>query len=199
MSELVFNRVILERNNRTLMIISCVSLVLNLILVLGLMQAFHRPPLVVFAKDGQITVLKTKDLGVNEALLKDFIRIIAGQYLSFSVDSLPHQIDAIRPYLGEKSIQNIMQSYKVNKPIIESENISQQFIVDTITVTKNSNPFWVEVEGLSNIHTNDNDKSSPKTYIFEVTKVKPTEVNPYGFLMTDVIEKDKSLTKDKNS
>jgi hypothetical protein len=40
MSELVFNRVILERNNRTLMIISCVSLVLNFILVLGLMQAF---------------------------------------------------------------------------------------------------------------------------------------------------------------
>jgi hypothetical protein len=54
-----------------------------------------------------------------------------------------------------------MQSYKDNKSIIESENISQQFIVDTITVTKNSNPFWVEVEGLSNIHTNDNDKSMP--------------------------------------
>jgi hypothetical protein len=44
---------------------------------------------VVFSKDGQITVLKTKALSFNEALLKDFIRLIAGQYLSFSVDSLP--------------------------------------------------------------------------------------------------------------
>jgi hypothetical protein len=198
MSELVFNRVILERNNRTLMVLSAVSLVINFILVLGLMQAFYRPPLVVFSKDGQITVLKTKSLGVNEALLKDFIRLIAGQYLSFSVNSLPHQIDAIRPYLGPKAIQNILQSYKDNQPIIQSEGISQQFIVDTITVTKNSNPFWVEVEGESNIHASDSDKSMPMTYIFEVTRVKPTEDNPYGFLMTDVIQKDKTLIKDRN-
>ena len=196
MSELVFNRVILERNNQTLLIVSVVSVAINLILVLGMLQAYHRPPLVVFAKDGEITVLKTKALGVNEALLKDFIRLIAGQYLSFSVNSLPHQIDSIRPYLGAKSIQNILQSYKDNQPIIQGENISQQFIVDTITITKNSNPFWVEVEGISNIHTTDNDKSLPMTYIFEVTRVKPTEQNPYGFLMTDVIEKDKSKTKD---
>jgi len=196
MSELVFNRVILERNNQTLMILSCVSLVLNFIFVLGLMQSFHRPPLVVFANDGQITVLKTKALGVNEALLKDFIRLIAGQYLSFSVNSLTSQIDAIRPYLGEKSIQNILQSYKDSQPLIQSEHISQQFVVNAINITKNSNPFWVEVEGVSNIHTTDNDKSIPMSYVFEVTRVKPTEKNPYGLLMTDVIEKDKSKTKD---
>ena len=45
MSELVFNRVILERNNRTLLIVSVVSVAVNLVLVLGLVQAFHRPPL----------------------------------------------------------------------------------------------------------------------------------------------------------
>jgi len=178
------------------MILSCVSLVLNFIFVLGLMQSFHRPPLVVFANDGQITVLKTKALGVNEALLKDFIRLIAGQYLSFSVNSLTSQIDAIRPYLGEKSIQNILQSYKDSQPLIQSEHISQQFVVNAINITKNSNPFWVEVEGVSNIHTTDNDKSIPMSYVFEVTRVKPTEKNPYGLLMTDVIEKDKSKTKD---
>ena len=196
MSELVFNRVILERNNRTLLIVSVVSVAVNLVLALGLMQAFHRPPLVVYAKDGEITVLKTKSLGVNEALLKDFIRLIAGQYLSFSVKSLPHQIDVIRPYLDAKSIQNILQSYKDNQPIIESQNISQQFIVNTIIITKNSDPFWIEVQGISNIHTTNNEKSLPMTYIFEVTRVKPTEQNPYGFLMTDVIQKDKSKTKD---
>lgn len=86
MSELVFNRVILERNNRTLMILSCVSLVINLVLVLGLMRVSQRPPLLVYAKDGEITVLKTESLSVNETLLKDFIRLIAGQYLSFSVN-----------------------------------------------------------------------------------------------------------------
>ena len=152
MSELVFNRVILERNNRTLMILSCVSLALNFVLVIGLMQAFKKSPLVVYTEDGAITVLKTKLLSVDETLLKDFTRLIAGQYLSFSVNSLPKQIDAIRPYLGEKVIQNILQSYKDNKAIIESEHISQQFIVDAVTVTKNSNPFWLEVDGTSNIH-----------------------------------------------
>ena len=162
------------------------------------MQAFKKPPLVVYAEDGEITVLKTKSLSVDETLLKDFTRLIAGQYLSFSVNSLPKQIDAIRPYLGEKVIQNILQSYKDNQAIIESEHISQQFIVDNVTVTKNSNPFWLEVDGTSNIHAADNDRSMPMAYIFEVTKVKSTENNPYGFLMTDVIEKDKSITKDKN-
>ncbi len=198
MSELVFNRVILERNNRTLMILSAISFLLNFILVLGLMRSFQKPPLVVYAQDGEITVLKTKSLIVDETLLKDFIRLIAGQYLSFSVNSLPKQIDSIRPYLGFKSIQNILQAYKDNKAIIESENISQLFIVDTITVTKNSDPFWVEITGVSNIHASDNDKSIPMTYIFEVTKVKSTEDNPYGFLMTDVMQKDKPITKDKN-
>lgn len=198
MSELVFNRVILERNNRTLMILSSISLVLNFVLVLSLMRTSQKPPLVVYAQDGEITVLKTKSLSVDETLLKDFIRLIAGQYLSFSVNSLPKQIDAIRPYLGLKAIQNILQSYKDNQSIIQSENISQQFIVNTLTITKKSNPFWVEVEGLRNIHSADNDKSMPMTYIFEVTKVKPTEENPYGFLMTDVIEKDKLITKDGN-
>ena len=198
MSELVFNRVILERNNRTLMILSCISLALNFVLVIGIMQAFKKPPLVVYAEDGEIAVLKTKSLNVDETLLKDFTRLVAGQYLSFSVNSLPKQIDAIRPYLGEKVIQNILQSYKDNKAIIESEHITQQFIVDNITVTKNSNPYWLEVDGTSNIHASDNDKCMPMAYIFEVTKVKSTEGNPYGFLMTDVIEKDKSITKDRN-
>jgi hypothetical protein len=160
------------------------------------MRASQRPPLLVYAKDGEIAVLKTKSLSVNETLLKDFIRLIAGQYLSFSVNSLPKQIDTIRPYLGPKSIQNILQSYKDNQPIIQSENISQQFIVNALTITKNSNPFWVEVEGTCNIHAGDNDKSMPMSYIFEVTRVKATEENPYGLLMTDVIEKDKSITKD---
>ena len=198
MSELVFNRVILERNNRVLMILAVVSVLLNFVLVLGLLRSLQKPPLVVYYEGGEINVLKTKSLAVDETLLKDFTRLVANQYLSFSVNSLPKQIDDIRPYLGSKAIQSILQAYKDNKAIIESENISQQFIVDTITVTKNTNPFWVEVTGLSNIHTSDNDKSMPMTYIFEVTKVKSTESNPYGLLMTDVMQKDKTITKDRS-
>ena len=56
MSELVFNRVILERNNRTLALLVVISLVLNFVLVLGLIRAHQKPPLVVYAKDGQIAV-----------------------------------------------------------------------------------------------------------------------------------------------
>ncbi len=62
MSELVFNRVILERNNRTLTLLSIVSLVLNFVLVLGIMRVYQKPPLVVYAQEGQISVLKTKTL-----------------------------------------------------------------------------------------------------------------------------------------
>ena len=116
--------------------------------------------------------------------------MIAGQYLSFSGLSLPQQIEGIKPYLASKPVENILASFKNNQAAIEKENISQQFVVNAITITKKTNPFWLEVEGSRNIHANGNDKSVPITYILEIKKVIPTEQNPYGFLMTDIIEAD---------
>ncbi len=194
MSELVFNRVILEKNNRTLTLLAIVSLLLNFVLVLGIMRVYQKPPLVVYAQEGQISVLKANTLQTDEALLKDFIKLIASQYLTFTADSLPKQIEGIRQYMAVKPTETILDSFKNNQAVIEKQNISQQFVINTITITK-TNPFWVEVEGIRNIHANGNDKSIPMTYVFEIKRVNPAESNPYGFLMTDIIEKDKPANK----
>ena len=189
MSELVFNRVILEKHNRILTWLVVVLLGLNFLFIFWFMRAWERPPLVVFAKEGEITVLKSKDLKMDEAFLRDFVRMIIGQYLSFSVLSLPQQIEGIRPYLAPKPAEAILASFRNNQKVIEKESISQQFVVSAMTITKKNDPFWIEVQGTKNIHASGNDKSGAVTYILEVKKIKPTENNPYGLLMTDIIEK----------
>ena len=195
MSELVFNRVILERNNQTLMILSVISFLINFILVLGLLKAYQRPPLIAYVQDGEISVLKTKSLAVDETLLKDFARYIASQYLTFTADSLPKQIDGLRPYLALKPAEAILDSLKDNQAIIEKDNISQQFVISNVVITKPTDPFWVEIEGTRNIHAAGNDKTVAITYVMEVKKVKATEGNPYGLIMDDIIEKDKLFNK----
>ncbi len=177
------------------MILSSISLLLNFILVLGLLKAYQRPPLVVYAQDGQISVLKTKTLAVDETLLKDFARYIASQYLTFTADSLSKQIDAIRPYMAPKPVEAILDSFRDNQTIIQKDNISQQFVISNVAITKPTNPFWVEIEGTRNIHAAGNDKTVNITYVMEVKKVKATEGNPYGLIMDDIIEKDKLIKK----
>ncbi|MDO8674750.1 MAG: TraE/TraK family type IV conjugative transfer system protein [Candidatus Omnitrophota bacterium] len=189
MSELVFNRVILEKHNRVLTWGLMILLGLNLIFVFWFMRASGQPPLIVFAKDGQLEVLKSRDLKMDEAFLKDFVKMVTGQYLSFSVSSLPKQIEGIKPYLAPKSAETILASFKNNQTVIEKESISQQFVINAIAITKKTDPFWVEVEGTRNIRASGNDKSAAVTYILEIKKIKPSEENPYGLLMTDIIEK----------
>ncbi len=195
MSELVFNRVILEKNNRILSLIGAISLSVNVLLVFGYIHISARPPLIAYSKEGQLEVLKTRDLKIDETFLKDFAKMIAGQYLSFAGDSLPNQIEGIKAYLGVKPKQMILDSYKNNQAVIEKDNISQQFVVNAVSITKKSNPFWVEIKGTRNIHAAGNDKSVAMTYVLEINKVKSTEINPYGFLMTDIIEKVKPINK----
>lgn len=195
MSELVFNRVILEKNNRVLSLLIVLSLTINMLLVFMVIHTSTKPPLVVYAQDGQLEVLKSRDLKVDETFLKDFTKMIAGQYLSFSGDSLPKQIEEIKPYLDPKPANAILDSFKSNQNIIEKDNISQQFVVNDITITKKTNPFWLEVQGTRNIYAAGNDKTVPVTYVLEIKKVKPMDSNPYGFLMTDVIEKEKPIKK----
>jgi len=195
MSELVFNRVILEKINRILALLATVSLGLNCLLGAGLIQAYQKPPLLVYSQEGQVSVLKTKTLQIDEAFLKAFTMQIAGQYLSFTADSFIKQIDEIRPYLAPKPADAILDSFKENLAVIKKENVSQQFIVDTVTITKKTDPFWVEVKGTRVIHALSNDKKVPTTYILEVKKVRPSQTNPYGFLMTDIIQQDKPVKK----
>lgn len=190
MSEIVFSRVILEKYNRILTLLVIILVGLNLILVFWLMSKSSQAPLIVFSKNGQLEVLKSNNLKMDEAFIRDFTRMIVGQYLSFSGSSLPKQIEDIKPYLAPKPTETILNAFKSNQAVIAKEGISQQFIINQITLSKKTNPFWVEVEGVRNIHANGNDKSIPITYIFEIRKIKSTEDNPYGFLMTDIIEKD---------
>ncbi len=197
MSELVFNRVILERNNRVLSLLAVISLGLNVFLVFALARSFTRPPLIVYTEDGQISVLKAKALSMDEAFLKDFVRLMAGEYLSFTAGSLPKQIEAIRPYLAPKPARAILDSFKSSQAILEKQNMSQQFLINKITITKKTNPFWTEIEGTRNVHAGGNEKNVALTYVLEVQKIKPTESNPYGFLMTDIIEKPLNKEKDK--
>lgn len=194
MSELLFNRVILEKYNRVLTWLMFALVGISFVLLSFVMRASNKAPLIVYSQDGQLKVLQIKELKMDEAFLKDFVRMVVGQYLSFSVSSLPKQIEDIRPYLAAKPAEAILASFKNNQNMIEKESISQQFIVNNITITKNKNPFWVEVEGSRNIRASGNDKTIPMTYVLEIKKITPSEENPYGFLMTDIIEKD-SLNK----
>ena len=146
-----------------------------------------------------MSVLKTKNLAVDETLLKDFAKYIAGQYLTFTADSLSKQIDDIKPYLAPKPAEAILDSFKENQAIIQKDNISQQFVINNIAITKDSNPFWVEIQGMRNIHAAGNDKTVAITYVMEVKRVKATENNPYGLIMDDIIEKDKLLKKGKKT
>jgi len=199
MSELVFNRVILEKNNQTLMVLSITLLALSFILALGLMKAYQKPPLVVYVQDGEISVLKTRGLALDEPLLKDFARYMASQYLSFTANSLSKQIEAIRPYLSPQVAAAILNSFDENQVIIQKDSISQQFVIDNITITRPRNPFWVEVQGTRNIHAAGNDKAVAMTYVMEIKRVRSTESNPYGLLMSDIIEKDKLFKKGKKT
>ncbi len=189
MSELVFNRVILEKNNQVLAILSVISLSLNLVLALLVTLSFQKPPLIVFEDTEHISALRLKQYKVQEEGIKSFTAMIVGQYLNFNAVSLPKQMDNISPYLASRPMDAIMESYKRNQSRMEKENISQEFIIGETKITKKRSPFWVEVEGVRVITADDNKKSDPITYIFEIAKTKPTTENPYGLRVLDVAEK----------
>lgn len=189
MSELVFNRVILEKNNQVLAILSVVSLSLNLVLALLVTLSFQKPPLIVFEDTEHMSALRLKQYKVQEEGIKSFTSMIVGQYLNFNAVSLPKQLDDISPYLASRPLDAIMESFKRNQSRMEKENIIQEFIINETRITKKKSPFWVEVEGVRVITADDNKKSDPITYIFEIQKIKPTTENPYGLRVLDVAEK----------
>ena len=189
MSEMAFNRVILEKNNQLLAIFCLVSLSLNLILGISLGMTVQKPPLIVFEDTEHMSALRLKKYKVEEEIIKDFTTMIVSQYLNFNYVSLTNQIEGISPYLARRPMDAIMESYKRNQPRMEKESISQEFIVGEMKITKKNNPFWVEVSGVRVINADGNKKNDEITYIFEIEKTKPTQVNPYGLRILDVVEK----------
>ena len=189
MSELAFNRVILEKNNQTLALLSLASLALNVILAISMAFSIQKPPLVVFEDTEGMSALRLKQYKVQEEGIKTFTTMIVSQYLNFNAATLPKQVEAITPYLGAKPLNAIMDSYKRNQDKMEKEHISQEFIISDTKLTRKKSPFWIEVEGIRVISADDNKKNDPITYIFEVQKVTPSTTNPYGLKVTDIVEK----------
>ncbi len=198
MGELAFNRVILEKNNQVLAILSVVSLSLNLVLGISLTMAVQKPPLIVYEDTEHLSALRLKKYKIEEEILKDFTTMIVSQYLSFNYVSLTSQVESISPYLAARPLDAIMESYKRNQSKMEKENISQEFIVGEMKITKKKNPFWIEVQGVRVINADGNKKNDEITYIFEIEKIKPTQSNPYSLRILDVAEKkDQSGEKKK--
>ncbi len=193
MSELAFNRAILENNNQVLAILSIASLSLNLALGIGLTMAVQKPPLIVYEDTEQMSVLKLKKYKIEEDVLKDFTTMFVSQYFNFNCASLSNQIEGIKPYLAARPLDAILESYKRNQSKMEKENISQEFIIGEIKITKNKNPFWIEVEGVRVINADGKKKNDEITYVLEIEKIKPMQSNPYGLRIIDVVEK-----KDQN-
>lgn len=196
MSELAFNRIILHKHNRVLSVIIMVLLVVNVILSMGLFTQMKRKPIVVSSNHGVLTTLDQKDFNLDEQVLKDFTTMVGTQYLNFHSLTLPQQIDNITKYLGLQPVESILETYKKNKDKMISDQLAHEFVIKELEITKKNDPFLVALKGERTIHARGNKKSMDVVYLFEIKKNTPTEENPYGLTVMQVIEKKKELKAD---
>ncbi len=189
MSEMAFNRIILEKNNYVLAVLSIVSLSINLLLAGVLIFSINRKPLIVYEDSGEMTALKKRDFKLDEKILEGFVHLISKEYLSFSPESLPMQIDSISHYLTEGPKSVILDSFKKNEKKLQSENVFQQFSIYEIKITKKTSPYLVDVTGIKTIYANGNSKNIDASYSFEIERIKQTQDNPYGLLVSKIVEK----------
>lgn len=189
MSELAFNRVILEKNNQILSIVLIVSIAINLILGAVNLININKPPLVIFKQDSKIEAMDYEIYKVNETVLIDFVRMISKDYLSFRFESLPDQIKQIEKYLLNQPLQSILHSHKKSEGRLSDKQIIQQFDIESIEIVKTNNPYHVDVKGVKNIFVDGMYKSLDSVYAFEVKEVRPNQKNPYGLLIAEVLER----------
>ena len=197
MSELAVNRALLLKYNKTMTIFLMISLAVNLFVGTGFLVYVlrNRTPIIVYEDGGELTVLKKQDYHLNEKLLEDFVRMIAREYLSFSPVSLPRQIDGIKEYVAAAPVKIIMDEYTKNQETIQQESVFHQFTIDDIKIIKKSDPFRVEAGGVRTIYVSGKENSKKTVYIFEVKKITPTDSNPWGLIVSQIVEK-KVKTKD---
>ncbi|HOY09011.1 MAG TPA: hypothetical protein PLB05_02920 [Candidatus Omnitrophota bacterium] len=197
MSELAFNRAILEKTVQILSLIVVGLVVLLILQSASLVVSSNRPQQVVYSGGEQILPLETKNYEVDEIILKNFVRWIAREYFSFSPTSLPKQIDSISEYLTSAPKKAILDAYQKNKSIIQ-EGTYFQFDIAEVSIVKQSNPYHVELSGvMSIIDRSGNYINDLKTYVFEVQQVKPTKENPYGLKVLRIQEKTLSEKKEE--
>jgi len=190
MSELAFNRIILEKTVRILTGIVTCLLCLNLLQVLVLIKFTRKPVLLLKeSKVGTVEMLDFSNYEITETILNNFVRWISSEYLSFGPDSLPNQIESIKHYLNTEPKEAILKSYERNKKAIES-GVYFQFNLQDMEITKRSNPYQIEATGeMSIIDKNGRYKKEPRIYVFDVLKVKPTPENPYGLKVISITNK----------
>lgn len=191
MSELAFNRIILEKNNQTLAVIVVVLLALTLILSVALTFSINKKTLIVYEDSGQVTSLKQSNFKLDEAILEGFVRLITKEYLSFTAVSLPIQIEGIKQYLADAPKNAILESYKKNEMTMQKDNVFHQFSIYEIHLIKKSIPYQVEVSGIKTIYANGNSKNIPAAYLLEIQTIKQTKTNPYGLIVSKIVEKSK--------
>lgn len=190
MSDLAFNRVILQKHNTTLSILVMASLVLNAVLGVGLLTQISRKPIIVSSSDdGKLQSVKQEEYKLDEEMLKNFIMMISTQYLNFNSLTLPKQIGLIEKYLDVQPVESILGTFKKNQERMLKDQVAHEFVLNDIQITRKNDPFWVELKGVRIIYARGNKKDTEVTYLFEVKKVVPSFVNPYGLIVMRVIEK----------
>jgi hypothetical protein len=81
---------------------------------------------------------------------------------------------------------------------VKNDDIRFEFRPDAIRIVKKSIPFQVEAGGMRTIFVNDNSKSFPAIFIFEIKRVESSAENPYGLRVLQIVEKeDQSKGKKK--
>ncbi len=195
MSELAFNRALLISHNKTLTFLGIGSLILNMILAGLLMVKVSQRPMILTGNEGSLAVASAQEYKLEEKMLESFVRMITNEYLSFSPTSLPTQIDGIRNYLTARPIEAILESYNKLKSRISKGGVFHQFSIHDIAITKKKSPFIVEVQGVRTIYANGHYKGEDKVYMFEVKRIRATETNPYGLIVSQIVEK---IVKDKS-
>jgi hypothetical protein len=190
MSELVFSRVVLEKNNQILAVLVLASFTINILLTGLLVSTVHRPPIIVTKEADQLVVLNEENYKLDEEGLIEFARLIAKNYLSFTPESLPSQIEGISEYLTDEPRNSILDSYKNPSATVKKDDIRFEFRPDAIRIVKKSIPFQVELGGTRTIFVNDNSKSFPAIFIFEIKRVKTSVENPYGLKVLQIYEKN---------
>jgi len=190
MSELAFNRIILEKTVRILSRIVICLLILNVLQVLILIKFTRKP--VLLLKETQADTIEMLDFSsyeITEKILNNFVRWVASEYLSFGPDSLPNQIESIKHYLNAEPKAAILKSYEKNKTAISS-GVFFQFNLEEMEIIKRSNPYKIDAKGeMSIIDKNGRYKKEGRVYVFEVLKVKPTSDNPYGLKVISITKK----------
>jgi hypothetical protein len=194
MSQMAFNRAAEIKEKQYMKLFLGTSLILNLLLGFSVSALIDRV-IIVYDDAGKLAVLNHNDLELDEPRLKEFVRMISREYLCFTPESLPKQIESISSYLLQEPAKAALESYDRNKKKIKEEKVFYDFSVRDIQVVNNSEPFKVEAIGIRTVFINGKDISGEARYLFEIKRIQPTRENPYGLIASRIIEQ-KEETKE---